>query len=152
MKKNIIILLALAFASSVTARSQNPNLERLNNYKVAFFTKRINLTPQEAEKFWPVYNEFQTKKNLIQQERAILLKNINLYAETMTEKELSESGEKYINFDLREAELAVEYHRKFSSFLSASKVLRLYQAENQYRVQLLNELQERRPVRNNLVQ
>ncbi len=152
MKNKVFLLLGLAIVSVLPLHSQNPNLERLNAYKVAFFTKRISLTPQEAEKFWPVYNEYQEKKNLIQQERSVLLKNINLYAESMSEKELTESGDKYISLEMKEAELAVQYHARFSSFLSPGKVIRLYQAENQYRMQLLNELQDRRAVRNGVVQ
>lgn len=31
--------------------------ERLELFKIQFITKKLNLTPAEAEKFWPVYNE-----------------------------------------------------------------------------------------------
>jgi hypothetical protein len=131
--------------------AQNPNLERLNAYKIAFFTKRLNLSSKEAEKFWPVYNEFQDKKIMIQQERGLINRNFNLRETTMSVKELIEAGDKLIGLELKNAELAQEYHRKFREILPPEKVLRLYQAENQYRQQLLNELQDRRNVRENLI-
>jgi hypothetical protein len=66
----------------------------------------------------------------------------------MSEKEIIEAGDKFIALQAQEAGLAQEFHKKFKEILSPIKVLKLYQAETQYRLQLLNELPDRRPVRN----
>jgi hypothetical protein len=149
MKRIVFFLTLLLFARTLVM-AQNQNIDKLNAYKIAFFTKRLGLSTAEAEKFWPVYNEFQDKKLLLQQERNQLNRNINLYANTMSEKELTEAGDKYVNLIVKEAELAQEFHKKFREILNPQKVIRLYQAENQYRLQLLNELQDRRETRENL--
>jgi hypothetical protein len=133
----------------LTAQNQN-NMEKLNAYRIAFFTKRMNLTSREAEKFWPVYNDFQDRRNSIQQERITLNRNINQNELNMSEKELVDAGDKLIGLQVQEATLAQEYHKKFKEILTPVKVIRLYQAENQYRLMLLKELQDRKPVRNNL--
>lgn len=151
MKPRAVFILTLMLLSFINAEAQNPNMERLNAYKVAFFTKRLNLTPQEAEKFWPVYNEFQDNRNKILQERALLNRNVNQNELNMTDKEMIEAGDKLISLEMKEAELSQEYHKKFREILPPVKVLRLYQAENQYRLQLLNELRDnRQPARNNI--
>jgi hypothetical protein len=150
MKRGLMILFVLAFFSILRLTAQNPNLEKLNAYKIAFFTRRLNLTSQEAEKFWPVYNEFQNKRNLIQVERQTLNRNVNQNELNMTEKEMVEAGDKLISLQVQEAALAQEYHKKFKDILIPAKVIRLYQAENLYRLQLLNELKNNRPLRNNL--
>jgi hypothetical protein len=31
--------------------------ERLESFRIQFITKKLDLTPAEAEKFWPLYNE-----------------------------------------------------------------------------------------------
>ena len=67
----------------------------------------------------------------------------------MSDKEMIEAGDKHISLQVQEAALAQEYHKKFREILSPAKVIRLYQAENQYRLQLLNELKNRAPLRNN---
>ena len=152
MKKVIIILAALAVLPLSMVTAQNPNREKLNAYKIAFFTRRMNLTSQEAEKFWPVYNEFQDKRNAIQIERQTLNRNFNQNELNMTEKELIEAGDKTIELQVQEASLAQAYHKKFKEILSPVKVIRLYQAENQYRLLLLNELKDDKPFRNNLLQ
>jgi hypothetical protein len=151
MKRGMVtlILISLAVFPLLQLNAQNPNLEKLNAYKIAFFTRRLNLTSQEAEKFWPVYNEFQDKRNDIQLERQKLNRNINQNELNMSEKEMIEAGDRHIALQVQEASLAQEYHKKFREILSPVKILRLYQAENQYRLLLLNELKDKQPLKNN---
>jgi hypothetical protein len=150
MKRGLIVLMVLAGFIFSDAVAQNQGRERLDAYRIAFFTKRLNLTPQEAEKFWPVYNEFQNKRNSIQTERMQLNRNVNQNELNMSEKDMIEAGDKLISLQMQEASLAMDYHKKFKEILSPAKVIRLYQAENQYRLQLLNELKQNQPQRNNM--
>jgi len=151
MKKGLLFIVIVCFSWTMLD-AQNPAMERLNAYKVAFFTKRLNLTTQEAQRFWPVYNELQNLKLAIQQERTGIFREINQNELNMSEKELINAGNRLIELDVKEAELNAAYHKKFQEVLSPVKVVRLYQAENQYRLQLLNELRESAPVRNNIQQ
>jgi hypothetical protein len=141
----LIIIMILSFQQ---VKAQNPNLERLNAYKIAFFTKKLNLSSVEAEKFWPVYNEFQSQKNQIQAEKVSLMRTFNQGESTMNDNQITELGNKYCEALVKESELAVAFHKKLQQILPPAKVIRVYQAENQYRVQLLNELQQRKPSRN----
>jgi hypothetical protein len=149
MKRKIFVATILVIFCTGHITSQNANRERLDAYKIAFFTKRLNLTPAEAEKFWPVYNEYQEMKNKIQLERQELNRNFNQNELNMSDREMTEAGDRFIGLEVREAALAQEFHNKIKTILSPVKVLRLYQAENQYRLQLLKELQERREGKNN---
>lgn len=144
MKRGAAFLIILTTISISLVRGQNPNMEKLNAYKIAFFTKKMDLSSQEAEKFWPLYNEFQDKKFHIQQEKVFINRNFNQNGATMTDKELTEAGDKYISIEIQEASLSQEYHSRFKEILPPAKIIRLYQAENQYKLQLLNELQDRK--------
>lgn len=144
MKREAAFLIILTTMSFSLVRGQNPNMEKLNAYKIAFFTKKMNLSSQEAEKFWPLYNEFQDKKFRIQQEKVLLNRNFNQNGATMTDKELTEAGDNYIALEVKGTSLSQEYHNRFKDVLPPAKIIRLYQAENQYKLQLLNELQDRK--------
>jgi hypothetical protein len=148
MKSKIFCLLVPVLFFLTDLSAQNPNLERLNAYKIGFITKRLNLTSQEAERFWPVYNEFQEKKNKIQRERLEIIRNFNQNELNMSDKEMSDAAEMIVALEIREAALTREFHDKVKTVLPPVKILRLYQAENQYRLQLLKELQERNQARN----
>jgi hypothetical protein len=131
------MILLPAFRSA----AQNPNLEKLNNYKIGFFTRKLNLTSEEAEKFWPVYNDYQSQRNLIQMEKLKLNRNFNQNQSSLSERQLEEMGDKYVDCLVKESNLAVTFHKKLKEVLPPVKVILYYQAENQYKVQLLNELQ-----------
>ena len=145
MKKAAILLLLIVTLPLMRLSAQNTNLEKLNTYKIGFFTKRLNLTSQEAEKFWPVYNEYQAQKNLIQQEKVKLIRTFNQGEGTLNDSQVSEIGDKLIACITQESALAVSLHKKLKEVLPPGKVIRFYQAENQYKVQLLDELQNTTP-------
>jgi len=144
MKRGIIILLAIIFCLGSRVSAQNQRLDNLNAYKIGFFTRRLNLTSQEAEKFWPVYNEFQKQKTQIQIEKASIIKNFNQNETTLSDSQLTEIGDKLVASIVDDSELAVTFHKKLKAVLPPAKVIRFYQAENQYKSLLLKELQENR--------
>jgi hypothetical protein len=144
MKRIIIFLLIILMYPATKSSAQNTNLEKLNNYKIGFFTKKLNLTSEEAEKFWPVYNEYQGQRNQIQLEKMKLNRTFNQNESTLSDKQLEEMGDKYVDCIVQESALAVTFHKKLKTVLSPAKVIMYYQAENQYKVQLLNELQNAR--------
>lgn len=150
MKIKITAITVLIGLCSPLTFSQAPNREKLDAYKIAFFTKRLDLSPREAERFWPLYNDYQKKKVEIQQERAKLNRMLNLEGNEMSEEELIDAGDKLIELQVSETELAVNFHKQFKAVLPPQKVIKLYQSENQYRIQLLKQLQERNPQRGNL--
>ena len=141
MRKGLILLLIMVMIPVLKTTAQNPKLERLNAYKIAFFTRRLNFTSQEAEKFWPVYNEYQKQKNLIQVERNSIIRNFNLNENNLNDNQLTELGDKLLSAMDQESSLAATFHNKLKELLPPAKVIRFYQVENLYKIQLLNELQ-----------
>lgn len=141
MKRIVLVLIVMLVLPGIKTVAQNPNLERLNNYKIGFFTKKLNLSSEEAEKFWPVYNDYQGKRNQIQLEKVKLNRNFNLNESSLTDNQLTEMGDKFVECIVQESDLAVAFHKKLKEVLPPAKVILYYQAENQYKVQLLNELQ-----------
>ena len=141
MKRILVFFIIMMMFPVIRTSAQNTNLERLNNFKIGFFTKKLNLNTGEAEKFWPVYNEYQGQRNIIQIEKLKLNRNFNQNESSLNDKQLEEIGDDYVDCIVRESNLAVEFHKKLKQVLPPTKVILYYQAENQYKVQLLNELQ-----------
>jgi hypothetical protein len=142
MKRGVILLLMVLMLPAIRVAAQETNLEKLNAYKVGFFTKKLNLSSQEAEKFWPVYNEYQKQRNFLQLEKVRLIRNFNQNESILSNNELTEMGDKLIATIVQESDLAVTFHKKLKEVLPPAKVIRFYQAENQYKAQLLNELKD----------
>jgi hypothetical protein len=143
--KKFTVLFLLGLLAIITAKAQNGNREKLDAYRVGFFTKKLNLTSEEAERFWPAYNDYQKKKTELLRERVMMVRDFNQNESSLSEKELTQIGDNLIATFSRENEMAQDFHKRLKELLSPAKVIRYYQAENQWKAQLLNELQENRP-------
>jgi len=122
-------------------KDQKQQFEKLNAYKIGFFTKRLDLTSIEAQRFWPAYNLYQDQKSKIQIERRSIIMDFNQGAGNLNNNQLTEMGDKLADGMVRESSLSADLHRKLKEILPPEKVIRFYQAENLYKTQLLNELQ-----------
>lgn len=140
MKRTFIFLFIILFPF-IYSGAQNPNQEKLNNFKIGFFTKKLNLSSAEAEKFWPVYNDYQSQRNLVQLEKMKINRTFNQGGNSLNDNQLAAMGDQYVECLVQESELAVTFHKKLKEVLPPAKVIQYYQAENQYKAQLLNELQ-----------
>ena len=152
MRQKLIVAI-ITMVLSTPLFSQADRADRIEAEKIAFFTKRLDLSPEEARKFWPVYNDFTSRKEKVIQERNGLIRYLNQNSHNLSDKELEESGDKLISFILEEAELTGIYHEKFKEVLPPAKVVRIYSTEVQFRTMLLNQLRQKReqqqPMRRN---
>lgn len=146
MKKYLITFLLFAI-SGTTIIAQNNQQNRINAEKIAFFTRNLDLSSQEAEAFWPVYNDYSNRKAKITQEINSVLRYAGQNFRNMSEEEMEEYGDRLVRLKLQEAELLVEYHKKFKEVLQVDKVMRLYNTENRFKTYLLEQLKQRRETR-----
>ncbi|MCW3807286.1 hypothetical protein [Plebeiibacterium marinum] len=136
----IILFLSIHIFSWGQQFSREEKIERLKAQKVAFITNKLNLSTEEAQAFWPVYNDFFKKREgLARQKKQITLDLQNNWMKYSSEKK-TELADSLINFRLKEAKLEQAYHQKFKSILSIDKVIKLYNSEQQYKNYLLTQI------------
>jgi hypothetical protein len=151
MKKVLYSLIAMMLAATAALNAQGQGMgqasgdnEKLTAYKIAFFTQRLDLSPAEAEKFWPLYNDFSARKGKLQVDRLSLMRYAAQNEANMSNDELSSTADKLAKSFSDEASLIVSFNTDLKKVLPPAKVIRLYQVENQYKQQLLRELNQRR--------
>jgi hypothetical protein len=137
----VILLMACAFPGS-SQEIPRSSQERFNAQRIAFFTERLRLTPEEAQEFWPVYNEYQDEKNKIIEKRRELTRNLIQDQRTLSDDKIEELGDEYVASVIEEAELLGIYHARFKEVLPVRKVPRIYQTENQFKNYLLRQIQQ----------
>lgn len=146
MRTFILFSLLLLFSIKSFAQTDKvEKLKQLQKQKINYFNERLNLSDQEARKFWPVYNDYQNRKNLIAQERRSTTTYFLKNSENMSEEEISELLEKYINYEQRETKLLEVYTNKFREFLPEKKVIKVFILEVQFRQWLLKTHMQPRP-------
>ena len=114
----------------------------LENQRIATFTNIIGLTAKEAEKFWPVYNEYGEKLDAITGKRQDAIERINDIHRKIPAWEQNMLTEDYLNSFQQEADLMRNYRNKFKIILGAEKLMLLYRAEYQFKLHLLRMCSE----------
>jgi hypothetical protein len=141
MKK--IFLLVLFFGSTVHFTvAQNDKHENLKALKTAFITQELDLSPKEAEKFWPIYNGYDEKIHEIKVIKYREGKNkINQRGgfDALTEKEADEFLTALIKNEEDELKAKKELFKQLKNVLSSKKIVQLEKAEHDFNRKLLRE-------------
>ena len=116
--------------------------ERFHAQKVAYFTDKMQLTSSEAEKFWPLYNDYVNRKSKFEEESRSILRYLNRNSENMKDQEIIDSLEKYMGIQDNLHALPKDFHNQYLKILPPQKVARLYTTEVQFRAFLLNQIRE----------
>jgi hypothetical protein len=147
MIKNILVLIgifliALPENNLVAQTARTERQDNLQQQKVAFFTEHLQLNATESTRFWPVYNDYQNRRDKIIRDRNTLLRYFESNKGNMTDAEAGELITKYLGFQQQETELLESYTRKFQEILPAKKVMRIYQVELDFKKWLLENLRQ----------
>lgn len=124
-----------------TEEEKNAKAEAIKVQKIAFITKEVGLTSSEAEKFWPIYNELETKLKEISRERNYAIYSMRDLVSPRPDQPVTKKSDKsveelmpiYRNSFQKEWSLRDTYHAKFLAILSVEKVAKLYIAEERFR-------------------
>ena len=139
-----VLLLALVFAgSSLTAQPGRPEApprmpqEKMESLRVAFMTQELDLSTSEAEKFWPVYREYQTRR------QAIECMPMDMDVNALSDAELE--AKVLAKFDQMDqiTRLNREYLNTFKKVLPARKAAMVFMLEHRFRARLVDAMRER---------
>jgi len=138
MKRLFFILGLILSGSALWAQPENRD-DRLKAYRIAIFTEVLALTPEEASGFWPVYNDYLDKREQMQEELRPKKK-----LELMSDNEVEDQVKRHFEMRQRDLDLEKDLYQKLRSVLSLRKIVKIPEAEREFREQLLIKLREAR--------
>ena len=124
MKKKLSVLLVIILNINYFcyAQAQEANSKKVDSLQVVYFTEKLTLTPDESEKFWPVYNNYKN--------------------EIKTARKDSESDP--IALEEKILNIRKKYKNDFKKVLDTDeRVNKVYVLEKDFREMLRNELLDR---------
>lgn len=129
MKKSILIpvlSLTVLFANSQDQRMQRENrlaeIKKIQAMEMAFITKELNLSPNEAQKFWPVFNQYRNELRTV-----------------ATEKKMGDHLEK----QQKTLDIRKKYRDDFSKVMSQERANKVFGAEEEFKSLVRREFQKR---------
>jgi Spy/CpxP family protein refolding chaperone len=141
--KKLLILLTLLLSSGIFA--QRVGNEKIKALKTAHITDALDLTPEEAQKFWPVYNDYEDEMEQIRKkERQEIGEVVRAGSNSLTDKEANAVIDKML--DLKTSELGHQKDLiiKLRAIIPPQKILKLRKAEDDFRRMLVERLKHRR--------
>lgn len=142
MKK--LLFLTLLFISSIHtfAQPRGENREAIMALKVGMITEKLSLSTEQAEEFWPIYNQFSKEKRDLN--RAIRIEMRSSVAEGVSDKDRLASQDKVLAMKTQEIELTKKYRERLLNIISTKQYSDLQVAEENFNRMLLQELKKRR--------
>lgn len=137
----IALVVLLVWATS-TAYAQNQEaLDKIESAKIALITERLELTPEQAEKFWPLYHEYSKEREVLRGEyREFRQQNRGRELTEEESKKLLEQGQQ---FKERQLQIDRVYSERLNQVITNRQILQLRAAEDDFRKMLLERLQQR---------
>lgn len=121
------------------AQSQQ-TLEKLEAAKIALITERLELTPEDAEKFWPIYNEYSQKQRDLRVEFNQLKSSYD--PKTASNEENQKALEAGMIIKQKQVDLDQTYTEKMQSVISARQIMSLQKAEQDFREMLMERIRQ----------
>lgn len=128
MKKYLLILFFMAGFTSVKAQDNPGDNSKIEALKIAFISKKLDLTPEEAQKFWPVYNEYYKEMRLAIKEKK------------------EDDNDDVIDNEQKVIDIRKKYRDQFVKIIGQQRMNRLFNAERDFRRILINRIKNR-PIR-----
>jgi predicted nuclease with TOPRIM domain len=124
MKKYLLILTLLlgsfswAFAQEAQPVDDAAKLERIKALYVAYVSKQLEFTPEEAQKFWPVHTQFENELKAVK-------------------SSLSELDKEQARLDIKR-----KYQDNFTKILGSNRCDRFFRMNDEFKRKLRDRIQK----------
>lgn len=145
MKKLYLIwmlaFLLLGKATGVMAQeADKPIQDKVKSLEIAYIAKELNLTPDEAQKFWPVYNKYSKEVELLIADRKSKIRT----TKAQTRGNGDDAVDAELGYERKMLDIKTKYKEEFKKVLPPRKVTDFFRSEREFRVMMIRQLKERR--------
>lgn len=150
MSKNIFIFMLL-FSLPTFVIGQAPGgggrSNEIEQYRIAYLTEKLDLSPAEAKVFWPIFNEWKKEQVLLRKQRAQKMISFRKLTEIEALSDTEVQNLIVNEMALKQKELNIEkkYYTRLKSSLPIKVVGKYYRAQETFKKELLNRYRNNRP-------
>jgi hypothetical protein len=134
-----VFLTFFVFFASAQKERKDEIREQITTERIAFYSKSLNLTKKEAREFWPIYNDFEQKKEKTISETRDILREYK-ESENLSAGEYIRMADRFVYLKKREATLYDELNQSLKKIFPPKKIIQLYYTEQQFKKHLIRQL------------
>lgn len=154
MKRRNLIWLIMGFLSMVMVPARHAvaqdaaqedaaaKQDKIKALELLYISRELDLTSEEAERFWPVYKKYSKEVNELLAERKRKAKELK--GQPRTDAIAEEALDKELGYERRMLEIKTRYKQEFMKILPARKVGNIYRSEREFRAMMIRQLKERK--------
>ncbi|NPA33541.1 MAG: hypothetical protein GXO48_01240 [Chlorobi bacterium] len=141
----LLSVFSLAFSLISSAQSMSEDkIKEIEQQRTEFVISFMKLTPEEAQKFKPLYQQYLQDLRKIHQKRKEMRKYLKKKKDSLSEEEAQQIIEQWLKLDERKQALVRKYYTTiFPQAIPHSKLILLPMAERKFKKELLKELKEK---------
>lgn len=141
MKKLIFTIYILLVPFAVAMGQDGDAFDKIESARIALITNRLGLSPEQAEKFWPVYREYSMQREDLRREFMQARQQVD--RQQLSEEESKRLLQLGMQIKEREVVLDRNFNERLANVISNRQLLELRKAEQDFRRMLLERLQRR---------
>lgn len=155
--KNLWISLLVMIGSVTLGFGQGPHhphkkptkeqMEKIKEAKIAFISSRLNLTSEQSQNFWGVYNEYNESRQTLHMQKHEIRRSLRQHKrgkKTLSDNEIKQKLTDMVTLKEKMATLEKNYQQKFFTVLSPNQVLELHESEREFMRTLRDKAHEHR--------
>lgn len=153
MKKQLLhcLMMLMAVAISPIAIAQDDDgppipeerMQEIKAQKSAYLTQKMALTPEEAQRFWPIYNQMDEELGKARREHMEFKRTLRQKEESMTEKEASEFLDREIAMREKDLQVRKKYDPQLRKAIGAQKLVQMHKAERDFHREVMKRFRDR---------
>ena len=142
MKRVVVLICSILLVATFVSGQNRRELmkQRIYEKKVEFIKSQVTFTPDEEKAFWPLYKEYMTKKAAIREK----FKDVRIQMRRGADINYEQYNDMVTQMAVDEATLIAVYYQKLKKVLPAQKIYQLFQAEKNFKKQLLEKVSDPR--------
>ncbi|MCB0657211.1 MAG: hypothetical protein KDC57_13795 [Saprospiraceae bacterium] len=138
MKHSRWILLGsmMLMTTFILAQKNGPG-DRIDSYRIAFFTENLQLTPEESQAFWPIYNRYRDATKELR--TPLRKKEMALISDAEAEQMIEE----WFDRDEKELGLKRQLYSDLKQVIPLRKAAMVFVVERDFNAKLLQVVRNR---------
>lgn len=142
MKKLFFTILVLVASTQVSMAQEDDQerYDRIKALKVAFFTQEMNFSDKAAEKFWPIYNKYESERRKLYEKEHMYSKNV----ECMSDEEADSRLNELLTVESEEYKIKRQLFKELGAFMTAKEIIKVQDLEDEFHKKLIKEYRSKK--------
>lgn len=140
MKKNVIILLAIAVLSLPCIAQKKDGAKKdkaewrkeLQDFKYKYLAQEMELKEDQQTKFFELYSKMESELNTAKKDCNATCKAVKKAGDTATDAQYEKAVDAMINEDIIEGQIKKRYYEEFKKFLTPKQLYQLKESERKF--------------------